>query len=154
MRAAGDPAERARTAHAQDVFRLGLRGVPWAEAVLQRAERALGLALADLVHALDPQFLVIDGGLAAWGQPWRERVDAATLARVMAPFRGRLEVRLARYGPKSGIAGHEVLALGRTGWRDWRAAPGVPPEGWPAYPTGLARKGAASPAALLGRVPR
>ena len=108
-----DPSLQEQLVDANAVFRLGMLGFSWANAVLDRAEKALGSGLAGLVHTLDPEVIVIGGGLAAWGEAWRERVDRAIRARVMESFRHHFELRLARYGPDSGVAGAGALALAR-----------------------------------------
>ncbi len=96
---------------AGDVWRAAEEGQPWAQLALGRAAESLGMALAGLVHALDPEVIVIGGGLSAWGESWRSRIERAVGARVMPAFSGRFEVRLAAYGPQAGIAGAGALVL-------------------------------------------
>ena len=110
-KAASDPGLQARIVDATAVFQLAAQGISSADAVLDRAATALGLGLAGLVHTLDPELIVVGGGLAAWGEPWRERLDRAIRARVMASFRDHFEVRLAQFGPDAGVAGAGALAL-------------------------------------------
>ncbi|WP_324716854.1 ROK family protein [Carboxydochorda subterranea] len=118
-KAANDLTLGARVVDATAVFRLGAQGVSWANALLDRAANAIGLGLAGLVHTFDPELIVVGGGLAAWGEPWRERLAAAIRARVMESFRGHFEVRLARFGPDAGVAGAGALALARVGSGGW-----------------------------------
>lgn len=96
---------------ATDVWRAAEKGQPWAQLALDRAAESLGMALAGLVHSLDPEVIVIGGGLSAWGESWRTRIERAVAARVMPAFAGCFEVRLAAYGPQAGIAGAGALVL-------------------------------------------
>lgn len=96
---------------AAEVFQAAQEGAAWAEMALRQAADALGAALAGLIHALNPQVVVIGGGLSAWGEPWRQRIERATTDRVMPAFSGTFEVRLARYGPQSGVAGAGALVF-------------------------------------------
>ena len=96
---------------ATEVFEAAQKGTAWAEMALRQAADALGRALAGLVHALNPQVIVIGGGLSAWGEPWRDRIEQAITCRVMPAFSKTFEVRLARYGPQSGIAGAGALVF-------------------------------------------
>ena len=47
---------------------------PLAEQALVRAGTALGAAAAGLANALDPEVVVVTGGLTGAGQPWRQAV--------------------------------------------------------------------------------
>lgn len=102
---------------AAEVFEAAKSGALWAEAALRQAADALGTALADLVHTLNPEAVVIGGGLSAWGEPWRRRIEQATACKVMPAFSGTFEIRLATYGPQSGVAGAGALVFdARRGW--------------------------------------
>ena len=71
----------------------------------------LGEALADIVQLLDPDVVVIGGGVINAGElllaPARQRYRAALHARGRFPV---AEIRAARMGPKAGIIGAADLA--------------------------------------------
>jgi glucokinase len=75
--------------------------------------RWLGIGLADLVHVLDPQLLVVGGGVAEAGElllaPARESYRQALAARGRLPV---APVRAARLGNVAGVVGAADLARG------------------------------------------
>jgi glucokinase len=94
-------------------------GVERAEAVLadpahaslvDEAAAALGQVLAVLCNMLDPELLVIGGGLGA--EPaFRERVEAATRPLIEYPPTRGLEIVGATLGVDAGLVGAAVAAL-------------------------------------------
>jgi glucokinase len=76
--------------------------------------RWLGIGLADLVHVLDPQLLVIGGGVADAGElllaPTRESYRQSLAARGRLPL---APVRAAQLGNVAGVVGAADLARGR-----------------------------------------
>lgn len=98
---------------ATDVFRLARDGASWAERALAEAASALGQALADAVHVLNPEAIVVGGGLSAWGEPWLARIEGALRRRLMEPFQGTVALRLAAFGPQAGVLGAAALAFER-----------------------------------------
>ncbi len=73
----------------------------------------LGVGLANLVAALDPEVVVIGGGVSAAGDRLLEPARTA-LARslVGAPHRVVPPVLRARFGPEAGVVGAAILARG------------------------------------------
>lgn len=98
---------------ATDVFRLAADGVDWAERAVEESAAALGQAMADLVHVLNPEVVVIGGGLSAWGEPWLARVEPVFRAYLMDVFRSSVSLRLATFGPQAGVMGAAALAMER-----------------------------------------
>lgn len=97
---------------APEVFgELAKAGDPSAVAILNRAGRALGVALASLANIFGPEVLVIGGGVAALGDHLLVPACAELAARALSPFRD-IPVRLAALGPDAGIVGAALLALG------------------------------------------
>jgi predicted NBD/HSP70 family sugar kinase len=89
-------------------------GQPEVLAALRRAGWALGVALTDVVHLLDPDAVVLAGlcaRLAAWLVPeLRAQLTARTIGGV--PPRTRVEVsQLGPYGALRGAAGSVVMTL-------------------------------------------
>jgi glucokinase len=72
--------------------------------------RRLGVGIANVINALNPEMVVIGGGIAAAGElllaPAREVVAARAL-----PFaRDRVRIEAARFGPEAGMVGAGLLA--------------------------------------------
>jgi glucokinase len=93
-------------------------GVERAELVLSDPARAsivdsaadeLGLALAALVNALDPEAVVIGGGLGLVDR-YRNRVAAATRAAIEHEATRELPIVPATLGPRSGVIGAALVA--------------------------------------------
>ena len=89
-------------------------GDPIAIAAFQEIGRWLGNGMADLVQVLDPEMIVVGGGVIEAGElllrPAREACAAAL------PQRGRLpyaEIRAAEMGPYAGVVGAADLARRR-----------------------------------------
>lgn len=66
---------------AEDVMRAAAAGDGPAAMIVASAGQALGAGLAMLVRLLDPTAIVLGGGLAAAGDPWRAALDAAYAGR-------------------------------------------------------------------------
>jgi predicted NBD/HSP70 family sugar kinase len=69
--------------------------------------------IANLVHAFNPRLVVIGGNAATLGEPFRSRLVSRLEARIMAPFRERLEVKLSSIEEDSPIRGAGVAILRR-----------------------------------------
>jgi len=67
---------------AAEVFRLASSGDRDAASVLRSAGHALGEGLATLVRLLDPGAVVVGGGVATGGGPWREALETTYAARL------------------------------------------------------------------------
>jgi glucokinase len=86
-------------------------GDPAASAVVERAGRALGLALSGLVLALHPDAIVLAGGVAAIGEPLRRAIRLELEARVtMFPLDDLAVVESTLGGSAGGLGG---VALAR-----------------------------------------
>ncbi len=87
------------------------RGDPLAREVLAEVGRWLGLGLSNLVAALDPERVVVGGGLAAAGEallaPARLELEAELVGR---GHRSAPPVLAARLGPQAGLVGAALLA--------------------------------------------
>jgi glucokinase len=96
---------------AAEVYRCGVEGDPLAIEVFRRAGTYLGMALASLINVLNPEVIVIGGGVAAgWDlfiDPLREQVKLRTFPE---PGR-RAQVVRAAYGDDAGLLGAAYLAF-------------------------------------------
>jgi len=95
---------------AEDVFRRAANGDVTARDVLDRAIHALGLGLANAINLLDPELVLIGGGVSRAGDalfvPLREAVDA-----VCAPApAGAIPIVPAVLGDAVGVLGAVALA--------------------------------------------
>jgi glucokinase len=112
----------------EDVARAAADGDPLALELVTEVGMWLGQGIADLAAALDPEVVVIGGGVSKLGEmvlgPARDRLDRALPGR---GFRPGPHVVAAELGPQAGIVGaadlvrHELSSSGR------RPPPGVVP---------------------------
>jgi fructokinase len=92
-----------READAAEVARRALAGDRDARAAIARFEQRLAVALAAIINILDPEVIVLGGGLAAIGSLY-SRVPALWRSCCVAPGPKTRLVR-ARFGPESGLRG-------------------------------------------------
>jgi len=86
-----------------------------ATGILQAAAGAYGLALSHAVHLLNPDVIVLGGGVAALGEPWRRAVADRLDALLMGPLRPMPPVRLAHLGEDVVPVGAALAALTESG---------------------------------------
>lgn len=87
-----------------------------AQTLLEVPARRLGTALAGAVALLDPQAVLISGGLAEALEVMRPPLLAALRRQLPAHLRG-IDVRPGRFGPGAGLVG--AALAGRAG-KEWR----------------------------------
>ena len=93
-------------------------GVSWGEAAFAEVGRWLGTGLAGLVAGLDPEVVVIGGGLSAAGDLLLDPARAALEERLPGRrHRTVPEVVAAACGPEAGMIGAATLAREMTGKR-------------------------------------
>jgi predicted NBD/HSP70 family sugar kinase len=97
-------ASHAGHARAEDVL-----ADPACEPIVEAAAAALGASLAALVNALDPELLVIGGGLGLVDD-YRARVERALRPLVWSEVTARLPIVPAQLGADAGIAGAALAA--------------------------------------------
>ena len=80
----------------------------------ERSLRALGVSVASFVNILDPELILIGGGISeAWDQiegplkRWMEEFE-------WRPGGGQVEIRRARLGPMAGAYGAAYFAMQRS----------------------------------------
>ena len=95
----------------ETIFAHAAAGDPAADAALDHVCRRIAQALGGLVSALNLQACLLGGGIAAAGEPLRQRVHAH-MARATWPFLlARAELRLAERGNDAGLIGAAEAAL-------------------------------------------
>jgi glucokinase len=110
LAAAGGDVDAVRGEH---VTALLAEGDPAAHEVFAEYAGWIALGLANLVALLDPEVVVLGGGVSAAGEDLVERVSEQLAERFPATFSGR-DLRLYRTpgGPEAGALGAALLAAG------------------------------------------
>jgi glucokinase len=86
------------------------RGDPLAAKILGEAGDDLAFALSHVVHLFHPAVIVLGGGLAQVGEPWRAAVASALPRYVMGAFQPAPPVRLSALGEDAVPVGALLLA--------------------------------------------
>jgi glucokinase len=98
---------------AKDVFQLARGGDPIAGTVVAGAARALGIGMANVFHLLNPEVILIGGGVARAGRALIGPAAEHARAEVFPVLRDRLKVARARLGDDAGLIGAAYLAYRR-----------------------------------------
>lgn len=92
------------------VTRLAAEGDPVAEGLVREVGRRLGAGLAGLAMALNPQAIVVGGGVSAAGELLLEPARAELRRRALSPSRDEVRVVAAALGDEAGMVGAAMLA--------------------------------------------
>ncbi len=103
------------------VTELAHDGDQWAIEALALIGKRLGVALANIVNILNPEVIVIGGGVIAAGELLVAPARAEAAARALPPGRDLARIVAARFGVEAGMIGAAALAF------DELAARGVAP---------------------------
>jgi glucokinase len=107
-----------------------------AAAIIRAAGTVLGRALGGLCNVLDPEVVVLAGGVLGLGPPFLDPLISALHAEAL-PGPARVAVRVSEFGENAGVIGAGVAALGRIPARRRQARSGARrPAGGPARITG------------------
>jgi glucokinase len=114
----------------EDVGRACRNGDTVAADVVEVAGTTLGRALGGLCNVLDPEVVVLAGGVLGLGPPFLEPLTAALHAEAL-PGPSGVTVRVSKFGENAGLVGAGVAALARIAAQP-RAAhvPADGPPGW------------------------
>ena len=88
-------------------------GDPVAREILQETVDLLTVWLGNIVDLLDPDVLVVGGGVAAMLQPFFEDIKRQLPRWVVNPFVSQIPLLMAHYGADAGIAGGAALCAGK-----------------------------------------
>ncbi|GAB6856373.1 ROK family protein [Microbacterium xylanilyticum] len=117
----GEPAGEKDT---RDVFALAQAGDAVARTVIATAGRALGRAVGGLVNALDPEIVIIAGGLSGTSDLWWDPLRAGFTDETIDLVR-RCPVVPAELGSDAAIVGAAMLALDDVGAKPQTASTGA-----------------------------
>jgi glucokinase len=93
------------------VFDRAKQGDRTAARVVADAARALGIGIANVFHLLNPEVIVIGGGVSRAGGRLIRPATACAREYVFPPLRGKLKVRKAKLGDDAALLGAARLML-------------------------------------------
>jgi glucokinase len=99
-----------RAARAEDVIAAANMGDAAALQIVKSAGAALGASIGWLVNVLDPQALIVGGGLGTTGGLYWESLVAATRAHIWADNSREIPILMAALGPDAGLIGAAASA--------------------------------------------
>ncbi len=99
-----------------DVGRAALQGDVVARRAIDEAAWWLGIAVANAVHLLDPERVVIGGGVAELGEAWLRPVRASYRSHIFGPATDT-PIVAAALGYDAGVIGAAALAMSEQGAR-------------------------------------
>jgi len=102
-----------RPIDAREVVKLARRGDARARKVIREAGRSLGLALANVVDVLNPEMIVIGGGVAAAGNLLLDPARAALKQWAQPLAATQVRIRRSRLGSNAGLLGIAKLCFDR-----------------------------------------
>jgi len=97
----------------QDVVRAMERGDTHARAIIESAGEALGMGIALYVNLLDPEAVIVGGGLGSAGGVYWERAVASARELIWADNVRDLPILRAALGENAGVIGAAALARQR-----------------------------------------
>ncbi len=86
-----------------------------AREAIDRVATALGVGLANLTNMLNPDVIVVGGGVIGAGEMLLAPARRELLARALSPSRDHVRVLAARFGEEAGMLGAALLARERLG---------------------------------------
>jgi glucokinase len=108
--ALGHALEEGRELTGPFVTELAHDGDPVARDAIETVGRALGVGLASLVNVLNPEVIVIGGGVIAAGEMLLEPARQEMRLRALAPARDAVRVAAAAFGDEAGMIGAALMA--------------------------------------------
>src|SRR3954452_16355928 len=97
------------------VTELAHDGDPAARAAIAALGWRLGVGMTSLVNALNPEVLVVGGGLVAAGDLLLAPAREVVASRALVPARDQVRIVAARFGDESGMLGAASLAFEAAG---------------------------------------
>lgn len=107
----GSALERAAGRKGREVVAAAQGGDADAQGHLDRLGRYLGIGIASMVNAFQPEYVVVGGGLSAAAELFLDTAVAEAGARALPALWERTTVQVARGGNAAGVIGAGLLAL-------------------------------------------
>jgi glucokinase len=108
--ALGHALEEGRELTGPFVTELAHDGDPVARDAIETVGRALGVGLSSLVNVLNPEVIVIGGGVIAAGEMLLEPARREMRARALLPARDAVRIVAAEFGDQAGMIGAALMA--------------------------------------------
>jgi glucokinase len=109
--ALGEALEEGRPLTGPFVTELAHDGDPVARDALEAVARALGVGLSSIVNMLNPEVIVIGGGVIAAGEMLLQPAREEMLARALVPARDAVRIVPAAFGDEAGMIGAALMAM-------------------------------------------
>ncbi len=90
---------------ARDVAQAAAAGVLTAQAIINRAAEALGVGLVNVIHTINPEVIVLGGGVTQMGALLMEPALRVVRERAMRTPREAVRIELAELGANAGLVG-------------------------------------------------
>ncbi|MDT2748469.1 ROK family glucokinase [Streptococcus parauberis] len=94
----------------KDIFEAAKNGDTFADSVVEKVSFYLGLASANMSNILNPDSVVIGGGVSAAGEFLRSRVEKYFMTFTFPQVRQSTKIKIAELGNDAGIIGAASLA--------------------------------------------
>jgi glucokinase len=107
-------ARHAGMASAEDAVRAARNGDPRAQAVLDSAADYLAMGIANLISLLNPEMVVLGGGLMLGGDFLLERIRTGVSRWAQPIAAASVRIELTQLGEDAGLLGAARLALGES----------------------------------------
>lgn len=102
--------DNGETVSSKDIFQAAAQGDKFADSVVEKVSYYLGLATANISNILNPDSVVIGGGVSAAGEFLRSRVEGYFTKYAFPQVRRSTKVKIAELGNDAGIIGAASLA--------------------------------------------
>lgn len=102
---------RAERVTALQVFQLAAAGDNVAQGIVREVETYLGIALANIVHVINPSIIILGGQVAQAGDLLIEPLQARVRALCLPAATQSLRIVQSKHGSEANIAGAVTLAL-------------------------------------------
>lgn len=118
-RAAGEPSTltemlaRGQTPGLRELFEASEAADPLGRRLADRLIRELGVLIANLIYSLDPELVLVGGGLIAHRPEVLDAIRAEAATRVAFLPPGATEIRAMKLGDAAGVLGGVALAMER-----------------------------------------
>lgn len=96
---------------AEEICNMAGYGDKAARDVLENAARYLGIAIASIVHTIEPELIILTGGLAEAGDILIKSVETEVRARIFKQLRSVVKIVKGELGTDAGIIGAAGWAL-------------------------------------------